>query len=333
MKSRIVLLGCLSMFVVTLMGQDKTSVFMEKDTLVMNTEGVSFLGSGMSEDDAKTFAINDAKRNALEQAGTYLESHSSVLNHQLVKDEVITFSAGLLKVSVLKEERALINNMFALKINILSHIDINILNQRIKEIQNNSQFKEQLEAERERVKQLEARIAELQTTNNTTTNQEIKNVINDLSAIEWFNKGYATKDLKKRREYYSKAIEMNPQYEEAYINRGIVCHQLGIEDAAILDFGKAIELKPQDVTVYYNRGNIYNKLGNHDTAIRDYNKAIELDPKYASAYYNRGIAYKNLQQTKEAVDDFNMYLQINGNRDGDAEDVRRKIKAWGYIPK
>ena len=45
-----------------------------------------------SEDDAKTFAINDAKRNALEQAGTYLESHTIVLNYQLVKDEIITFS-------------------------------------------------------------------------------------------------------------------------------------------------------------------------------------------------------------------------------------------------
>jgi hypothetical protein len=63
----------------------------------------------MNEDDAKTFAINDAKRNALEQAGTYLESHTTVLNYQLVKDEIITFSAGLVEVRVLSSARQLIN--------------------------------------------------------------------------------------------------------------------------------------------------------------------------------------------------------------------------------
>jgi hypothetical protein len=80
--------------------------------------GLSFLGSGINEDDAKTLAINDAKRNAIEQAGTYLESHATVLNNRLEKDEITTFSGGLLKIQVLKEERKLVNAMFAIQVSV-----------------------------------------------------------------------------------------------------------------------------------------------------------------------------------------------------------------------
>lgn len=262
MRGRIVILGCLSLFAADLIGQEQPSVSMMNDELEIKTEGVSFLGSGMNEDDAKTFAINDAKRNALEQAGTYLESHSTVLNQQLVKDEIITFSAGLLKVTVLKEERTLINNMFALKVNISAVIDTKLLDQRITDIRSNSKLKEQLEAEREMVKQLEARIAEIRSAGNTANKQEVKNVINEMSAIDWFNKAYTTRDLfdfTQQIEFYSKAIELNPHFADAYYYRGDTYFGLGNFDSAVRDYTKAIELNIQIIYVYKMRAFLYEK--------------------------------------------------------------------------
>ena len=75
------------------------------------------------------------------------------------------------------------------------------------------------------------------------------------------------------------------------------------------------------------------KKGNYNQAILDYNKAIKLNPRYANAYYNRAIAYKKLGQSKKAAGDYNNYLKINGNKDGNADQVRQKIRNLGYTPK
>ncbi len=277
----------------------------------MKTEGVSFLGSGMNEDDAKTFAINDAKRNALEQAGTYLESHSTVLNQQLVKDEIITFSAGLVKVTVLNTARKLVNNMFAFTVDIEAAIDIKLLDGRIKEIRNNEGLKQQLEAEREKNKQLETRIAELQASGSMATKQTVNNVLDELSSYEWFDKGNNTIDNYLKIEYYTKAIELSPQHPEAYDNRGIAYSNLGNYEMAIQDQTKAIELNPQYAYAYNNRGANYGNLGNYVMAIQDYTKAIELYPQFVLAYDNRGSAYGSLRNYEMAVQDHSRAIELN----------------------
>jgi tetratricopeptide (TPR) repeat protein len=310
-KNQIAVIGfCLGIFS-NLDSQEQSSVFLQKDILGMKTEGIAFLGSGMNEDDAKTFAINDAKRNALEQAGTYLESHTTVLNYKLIKDEVITFSAGLLKVKVLKEERTTINNMFTFKVNILAAIDMKILSQRIAEIKKDSGLREQLEAERVKVNQLEAKIADLQTSSSTAPKQIVKNVLNELSAVDWFDKGFNTKDNNIKIDYYNNAIQLDPQYIEAFNNRGLAYYDLVNYYEAIQDYSKAIELNPQAVEAYANRGVAFNKLGKYDEAFRDYNKAIELDPQYVDAYINRGIFFKDRGNYNAALRDYNKAIELN----------------------
>ena len=314
MRGRIVLLGLF--FGAALIPQDvhsqqRSSVLLNNDILVMKAEGISFLGSGMNEDDAKTFAINDAKRNALEQAGTYLEANSTVLNYQLVNDEVITFSAGLVKVKVLKEARTVINNIFAFQVNIEATIDIKLLDERIKELRSDSSLKEQLEAQGEKIKQLETKIADLQTSNSTASKQTVKNVLNELSAVDWYNKGWNTNDKNIQIDCFTNAIELNPQYVAAYHSRGIANGNLGNHNAALQDFNRAIELDPQYAAAYRNRGIAYGNLGNRDAALQDFNKAIELDPKYARGYYSRGIAYGNLGKHGAALQDFNRAIELD----------------------
>jgi tetratricopeptide (TPR) repeat protein len=296
---------------VNLNSQEKSSVLLTHDVLLMKTEGVSFLGSGMNEDDAKTFAINDAKRNALEQAGTYLESHTTVLNQQLVKDEIITFSAGLVKVTVLNTTRKLVNDMFAFTVDIEAAIDIKLLDGRIKEIRNNEGLRRQLETEREKNKQLESRIAELQASGSTASKQTVDRVLDELSSYEWFDRGNNTLDNNLKIEYYTKAIELEPQHPEAYDNRGIAYTNLGNYDMALRDHTRAIELNPQYAFAYNNRGAVYGNLGKFAAAIEDYTKAVELYPQFVLAYDNRGSAYGNLGNFAMAVQDHTRAVELN----------------------
>lgn len=91
---------------------------------------------------------------------------------------------------------------------------------------------------------------------------------------------------------YNRALELRPDYQKVYTNRGNAYKKKGLYDEAIRDYNRALELKPDDYMAYNNRGNAYREKGLYDEAFRDYNKSIELKSDYALAYKNRGKAYE-----------------------------------------
>jgi tetratricopeptide (TPR) repeat protein len=106
--------------------------------------------------------------------------------------------------------------------------------------------------------------------------------------------------------------------ENAYskYKSGSAKFQLKDYRGAIADFSKAIELKPEYTEAYYSKAICESKLGKTDKALADFNKVTELDPNNKNAVFNR--AYYIKQQTgnyKSAVDDYNLYLELN--RDGE----------------
>ena len=134
-----------------------------------------------------------------------------------------------------------------------------------------------------------------------------------LRARAWFSIGYLLNDeeLEAKIDAYTKAIELNPAYAEAYVNRGSAKNSLGQHQAAIADYTRAIALNPTDAEAYYNRGNTKNSLGQYKEAIADFDRALELDPADADAYNNRGLAKSNLGQYKEAIADFDRAVALS----------------------
>lgn len=97
-----------------LFAQQKDSIAIKGELLTVRSQGIAYLGSGITEEDAKVIATNDAKRIALEQTGMYLESHTKVINYTLVKDEIITISGSILRTKIISENRKILNNLFAI---------------------------------------------------------------------------------------------------------------------------------------------------------------------------------------------------------------------------
>jgi tetratricopeptide (TPR) repeat protein len=53
----------------------------------------------------------------------------------------------------------------------------------------------------------------------------------ELTAQDWFERGFSSTDLDEKYRYYSNAIRLNPDYELAYFNRGIARRAMTVEEA------------------------------------------------------------------------------------------------------
>jgi tetratricopeptide (TPR) repeat protein len=98
---------------------------------------------------------------------------------------------------------------------------------------------------------------------------------------------------------YNKAIELDPRHLNAYRTRAVLYLLAGKGDLAIGDYTRIIELKP-DGESYYMRGNSYLEIGRNAKAIVDLTKSIQLDPTYYWSYMQRAKAYRNLKNFKLA---------------------------------
>lgn len=60
---------------------------------------------------------------------------------------------------------------------------------------------------------------------------------------------------------------------------------------AISNYYKAIEINPNYVQAYFNRGFAYFQLKDYFGALRDYGKVLQINDNYYEAYNNRGLVY------------------------------------------
>ncbi len=95
--------------------------------------------------------------------------------------------------------------------------------------------------------------------------------------------------------------------------RGMDYGKAGKFDLAIIDFTRAIELKPNYFDAYSNRAMANNGRGDYPAAIRDYTKAIELNRNFASAYYHRAGVYDSSNQLKKALADYRIVVRLAPN--------------------
>ena len=125
------------------------------------------------------------------------------------------------------------------------------------------------------------------------------------------NARYSIKQYYKAIADYNKAIELNPNYAEAYNGRGHVRYRLEEYQSASADYTKAIELNPNYVEAYNGRGHARFGLKEYQSAVADYTKAIELNPEYAYAYNGRGNARFSLQEYQNAIADYTKAIELN----------------------
>lgn len=149
------------------------------------------------------------------------------------------------------------------------------------------------------------------------------------------NSKYTKNDLKGAIRDYTTAIKLNPNYIEAYSNRGLLKDILQDYEGSISDYNKALELtaKKYDldeimdlIDIYMSIGNIKTYNADYPGAIEEYSKVINLHPTFSPAYIARAEVRLILEDYNGALIDYNKAIQINPNVSAEIYYKRGNIK-------
>lgn len=124
---------------------------------------------------------------------------------------------------------------------------------------------------------------------------------------------------------YTEAIRRNPQYVEAYFNRGAARGRLKNHADAIEDFTKLIELMPSNPRVYINRALAYIELAEYAKAVEDCSAVLRFEPGNSQAVMMRGNAKYRMKDHRGAFEDFTLVLKNN------PQDVTAFLNSTSYV--
>ena len=109
---------------------------------------------------------------------------------------------------------------------------------------------------------------------------------------------------------YSKALNRDKHYAQAYRYRGDLFKEMGDYEAGAEDYTQLIALEPE--ALFYNkRGLMYEAMKDFERAEQDYTHAIDLSPHWAVAYNNRGYAKMNLRKWASAKADLEKAIVLD----------------------
>lgn len=98
-----------------------------------------------------------------------------------------------------------------------------------------------------------------------------------------------------------------------YLKRAQANSEKGDSDAALVDYGKAIEMKPDFAEAFLDRGFAHLNKKAIESAISDFSKAIELNPRSAAAFAARGDAFEKKGDVQKAKADYQKALELDAN--------------------
>ncbi|HEC80709.1 MAG TPA: tetratricopeptide repeat protein, partial [Firmicutes bacterium] len=90
------------------------------------------------------------------------------------------------------------------------------------------------------------------------------------------------RDYDTALEMVNLALNKDPQYFQAYLNRGVILTYLKRYEDALKDFEKAIELRPNNPAGYFNTGRILDILGRTDKALEVLKEGADLGNEQCS---------------------------------------------------
>lgn len=130
----------------------------------------------------------------------------------------------------------------------------------------------------------------------------------------------AIKALKRTLVFYNKAIETNPNYPEAWYDKGLSLYDLKQYRESLKCLDKAVNLDYNYSMAWYRKGLAYNQLKEYSKALEDFDIALNVKEKdrgenrtkaeEQNVCLNKGLSYYGLKDYEKAL---SLLQKVNGS--------------------
>ncbi len=275
---------------------------------------------------AKQRAKIYAERNAQEQAGVYINSYSKMENFNLIADEIVTLTNGILKILDVNYKIIPMNDVGGImyRATVQANIDTAKVDEWISKgvsersslVEKNNALQKQIAEQEKQIAELKAQIAQVKTPKAEEKLREdfaeadrifMSNVkLEEGNRLNLIIADWAYEEAVK---CWTEAIALNPNNYLAYEARGYYFHLVSVQryEEAIKDFTNAIRLHPSAENYFY-RGTAYLATDRRKQAQQDFEMAIKISPNYSEPYGELAYIYatsgerKNVQKAIDCAD-------------------------------
>ncbi|MBI5410952.1 MAG: tetratricopeptide repeat protein [Nitrospirae bacterium] len=257
------------------------------------------MGDNDTRTDAKRLALLDAKRLALEKTGTYLEGVTEVKNLQVTRDEIKTYTAGI--VEVLEQDTRTIHEgeTTVVRVDVTVKIDTAAVAKQIEALRKHEHAKEELEQARTEADRLR---------------QEVEAKSKEIAALK--SKTGAAPLLKEREQALAR-LDANNLLARAWRVPVPMGEELAPADSsnaqdrartkALLQ--QALALDPANPRAHFTLGHILQAEGDFAGAVREYREGLRLNPDAPRAHAELGRALLKSGRRHEAAQEFRVFLR------------------------
>lgn len=117
--------------------------------------------------------------------------------------------------------------------------------------------------------------------------------------------------IAKLTQIISHAKLENEKLAQLYYDRGVIYDSLGLRSLAQLDFRSALELKPDYADAYNFIGIHLTLLGQYSRAFDAFDSALEIQPDHTYVHLNRGIALHYYGRNALSLEDIELFQLRN----------------------
>lgn len=143
------------------------------------------------------------------------------------------------------------------------------------------------------------------------------------------NASLAAGKLEEAVEDYEKALTINSQVPEIYINMGMALTMMRQYLQADAVLARALELNPKSPEAYLNRGNLFKSCNQPQPALAAYKKALEYKPDFFEALVNMGVVLASLGDYKESLAAYRKALRLDPKKMLEVEPTQ--VEALGLL--
>jgi len=293
-----------------------TSFYLYADTKEIIAEGTYMMGDGETPIIAEDRAVEQAKRLAVEQAGTYVKSYSRVKNFEIAEDEIEVLASGMLEISILDKKRMVEANAIKFWVKLKATVTsdkMDVIVERIRENGIGQEYKQMKEAYDKSQEELAALKEQLAAAKGEPERKEIIGKLNNHEKVFRSSQLYSDSmrafsagRMDEALAQINLSIYGNPAFYQAFVQRGFVYFKQGDYNKAISDLDKVIALLPNSAKALAVRGMCYDRVNMFKASITDLTKVLQLNPGFSKTlesgvhgHLGRSLlADGNLQQAK-----------------------------------